>query len=102
MSLITISAGNDIDLVYTLSDQNGDVVDLTGGSISWKMTKTGATSTEYVTKTGALTDPTNGVTTVSISASDTTSYKGTYEMMGIYTDSEANSYTFESNNIRLK
>jgi hypothetical protein len=94
MAIIRMVKGDTIDIVYTISDSAGNVEDLTGGSISWKALRSGSTTAE-ITKTGALTDASNGVTTISLDPADTTSLGGTYAIQGVYTDSGASVYTFD-------
>ena len=98
MSRIDIDSGDNLDLVYTIKDTNGSVVDLTGGSISWTAVISG-TSTAVITKAGVLTDPSNGITTVSLDPADTSSIKGTYLLDGNFTDSGANVYSYEDGHL---
>lgn len=99
-------AGDDRQLVYTLKDQAGAVVDLTGGSISWRAVVSG-TDTAVITKTSpsggvVLTTPTSGICTVTLDPADTSSLNGTYELDGKFTDSGSNVYTFEDDGIRIR
>jgi len=94
-SMITMTNGDNLDIVYTIKDENDAVVDLTGGSIAWKALVSG-TATAVITKTGALTTPASGVTTVTLDPADTNSLKGTYLLDGQFTDASANIYTFDS------
>ena len=95
MAIITVVRGDCVDLVYTISDANG-VVDLTGGTIDWKALRSGS-DTAILTKTGTLTDASNGVTTVSLQPVDTVAMGGTYALLATYTDDAdpANVYTFD-------
>jgi hypothetical protein len=94
MALITITSGDNLDIIYTIKDENDAVVDLTGGSIAWKALVSGPT-TAQITKTGVLTDAANGITTVTLDPADTSSIKGTYTIDGEFTDSGSNVYTFD-------
>ena len=93
MAITTVVRGDCVDIVYTISDANG-VVDLTGGSISWKALRSGS-DTAQITKTGTLTNPSAGVTTISLVPSDTSSLGGTYALLGTFTDASTNVYTFD-------
>ena len=93
-----MDSGDNLDIVYTITDEDGNIIDLTGGSISWKALVSG-TDTAVITKTGVLTDPTNGITTVSLDPADTSSLKGTYLLDGNFTDSGANVYSYEDGHL---
>jgi hypothetical protein len=103
--MIEITAGDNRDLVYTIVDENDNVINLTGGSITWTAYVSG-TSTAVITKSTssgiALTDPTNGVATVSLEPADTTSLKGTYILDGQFTDSGSDVYTFEKGGLEIQ
>lgn len=101
MALLVINGGNDIDIVYTIKDENNAVVDLTGGSIAWDLYK-GGNGTSLLSKTGALTNPTGGVTTISLVPADTSSLEGLYHVQGVYTDSGAKTYTFDDGGLKVK
>jgi hypothetical protein len=94
MSVVKIQSGDTLDLIYTIVDQDGTVIDLTGGSISWVAYING-TSTEVINKTGVLTTPVSGITTVFLAPSDTVSLDGVYNIEGKHTTSEDDVYTFE-------
>lgn len=98
MSIIRMTNGDNLDIVYTIKDENDAVVDLTGGSIAWKALN-GATTA--ITKVGALTDASNGITTVTLDPADTTSLKGTYILDGEFTDSGSNVYSFEDGGLTI-
>ena len=103
--MIEITAGDNRDIVYTIVDENDVVVNLTGGSIIWRALVSG-TETVVITKSVgsgvALTDPTNGVATVSLEPADTTSLKGTYILDGQFTDSGSDVYTFEKGGLEIQ
>lgn len=103
--MIEITAGDNRDIVYTIVDENDDVIDLTGGSMTWKAYVSG-TDTEVISKSTsggiALTDPTNGVATVSLEPADTTALKGTYILDGEFTDSGSDVYTFEDGGLEIQ
>lgn len=94
MAVQRMTRGDNLDMVYTISDSNGNIEDLTGGSIAWKALVSG-TTTAVITKTGTLTDPTNGITTVSLDPADTAALGGTYAVDGEYTDSGSSVFTFD-------
>ena len=106
MSLIKISSGDNLDIVYTIVDENDAIVDLTGGSITWRAlvsaTNTTAIAAKSVSSGVALTDPTNGIATVSLDPVDTTSLKGTYILDGEFVDSASNVYTFERGGLEVQ
>ncbi len=101
MAITKMRRGDNIDLVYTISDQSGSIENLTGGSITWKALRSGST-TEKISKTGVLTDPTNGVTTISLDPADTSSLGGTYAVEAKYTDSGSDVYTFDAGAIIIQ
>jgi len=83
-------SGNDRDLVVTVKNAAGVVVNITGATIKWQISKldaslavpTAGSDVALVSKdTGgdiAITDAVNGVFTVTIASADTESLKGDY------------------------
>jgi hypothetical protein len=72
-------AGTDKTLTFTCYAENGiDKVNLTGATVTWYLCPWGQTSIISLQKTGTLTDPTNGVFTITILDTDTTSFSGKY------------------------
>lgn len=94
MAIIRMTRGDNLDIVYTLKDENEALLQMTGTSVSWKALRSG-TTTEKISKSGALTDPGAGVTTISLDPADTTSLGGTYALEGEWVDTSGNIYTFE-------
>lgn len=94
MSVIRMSRGDSLNVVYTVKDENDAVVDLSGGSISWQAIRSGGTEVK-IDKTGVLTDAVNGVTTIALVPADTINLGGTYALQGVHTDSGSAVYTFE-------
>lgn len=102
--IIKITSGNTLNIVYTIKDEANAVVDLTGGSIAWSINNPDGTS--IVSKTSpsggvVLTTPGSGIMTVTLDPADTTGLKGIYDVLGRFTDSGANVYTFDSGHIRV-
>lgn len=56
-------SGDDLTLQVTVTDK-GTAKDLTGGTVNWNLSKQPGSSDIKVTKTGTLSDPTNGVFTI--------------------------------------
>lgn len=81
-----IFAGEDRDLVFTVFGETGEVEDITGWSVSF--TSGGVSKT--VGAGIALTSPTSGVLTVSLSSTDTTSLTGGTDWKLRRTDSGLN------------
>lgn len=73
-------SGNDKTLNFTVLDQTDAIVDLTGATIAWSLSKTAKSKTriiEYVSPTNVvITDATAGKFSVSILDSDTEALKG--------------------------
>ena len=90
-----LSAGQDVDFVITVVDQNAAAVDLTGASIRFKMTypndKQGTaladTTDSPQTATYTITDAVNGVVTVSLADTVTDPLLGDYYYEMKVTDS---------------
>jgi len=101
MAIITMTRGDNLDIVYTIKDSTGAAENLTGGSIAWKAWVSG-TTTAVITKTGVLTDPTNGITTISLDPADTVALGGDYAIDGEYTDSGASVFTFDDGALRVE
>lgn len=98
MSIISTNTGDSVDIVYTIYDLDQVIVDLTGGVVTWACRISG-TSTDLITKTGVLTDPTNGITTVTMDPADTATLGGTYALYGEWTSSAGKVYTFEDGSL---
>lgn len=59
-------SGDDLTLRVTVSETDGTAKDLTGGTLDWNLSKRPGSSDIKVTKTGTLSDPTNGVSTIAM------------------------------------
>lgn len=75
-SEISMNKGDDLPYTLTFKDSSGDVIDITDWTVSF-MVKTDINDTDdeaIITKTvTSHTDPTAGITTITINRSDTTS-----------------------------
>lgn len=74
-------AGDDQDLVVTVKNEAGVVVDITGSTIKWAMKKTvnGQAQVSKTTTSGiTLTTPSSGVFTISLGSVDTQTLSGRY------------------------
>jgi hypothetical protein len=70
--------GEDKSLVFTIYDANGAAQDITGWTISWKLSAT-LSGAATLTKTASLTTPASGICTVAVAAGDTSGMTpGTY------------------------
>lgn len=63
-------SGDDLTLQVTVRETDDTVKDLTGGSVTWNLSREPGSSDIKVTKTGTLSDPTNGVFTVAVDSTD--------------------------------
>ena len=100
-----MTAGNSLDVVWTIRDQSNALVDLTGGSIAWNLYPIDGGASLLAKSTGAgivLTDPTNGVCTMTLDGADTTNMKGPYRYEGVFTDAGSNVYTFDESTMVIK
>lgn len=89
--------GEDVTLTFTMSP----VVNITGWAITWKMAERPG-DTVLLTKTATLSDPTNGVFTVSLASADTAEMDaGLYWFDARRTDSGSKA-TLADGTIRLK
>lgn len=85
-------SGDQLSLPITVLDNNDAVVDLTGGSAVFKMARrpTGTaiidSTASPATATVALTDPTNGILTVTITDENTEALRGDYYYECKFTD----------------
>lgn len=79
---IDIYAGEIVSVVVTVDDLNNvpSPEDLTSASVSWKVKSGGTTAISKTVGSGITlaSDPTTGVFTISLQASDTSSLSGTY------------------------
>ncbi len=73
-------SGNDKNLNFTVLNQDDNVVDLTGATIAWSMSRSATNKTpliNYVSPTNiTITDATNGLFSVDIQRADTEALKG--------------------------
>lgn len=69
-------------IVFTVTDQAGAVVDLTGASVRWSARRLNSATVAIEKTTAAggveITDPTAGVFVVSLEAADTAALEGVY------------------------
>lgn len=66
---LDIVSGDDLTLQVTVRNTDNTVKDLTSGSVTWGLFKRGGIDA-LVSKTGTLSDPTNGVFTVAVDGTD--------------------------------
>ena len=75
-------AGDDKTLEVTVLDQNGVAVDISSSTIRWRASRSKTKTADIIKKTGgagiSLSDPTNGVFTVTLDAADTESLTGIF------------------------
>ena len=70
--------GEDKSLVFTIFNSAGSAQDITGWTISWKLSAT-LSGNATLTKSATLTTPASGICTVSVAAGDTSGLTpGTY------------------------
>lgn len=64
MAALKLKAGDDLSIKFTIVDSNGDVINLTGGTIKFKIAVTLGVTDLAAVYTGtytSFTDPTNGI-----------------------------------------
>ena len=73
-------SGNDKNLNFSVLDQDDVVVDLTGATIAWSMSRTNKSKSELITLLSpadiTITDPVNGKFTVTIKDTDSEALQG--------------------------
>lgn len=70
-------AGTDRTLSLVARDDNGDILNLTGGTLAFRLARNPGDSTE-VSKTGSITTAASGTFTVALTDGDTTDLEGDY------------------------
>lgn len=97
MALIKMFSGDNLDITYNIQDENGDVLTLTGASLSWTALNGSSTviSKSSPSLGATITSAADGQITVSLDPADTSSLKGTYQLDAEITDSSSDVYTFE-------
>jgi hypothetical protein len=76
-----MASGDTRTLTFTVRDDGGAVVDLTGATLKWVLGKNPRASADITKTTSSgitVSSPTTGVAVVTISASDTTDLDGVY------------------------
>lgn len=63
---VRVVSGDDLTFRVTVFEIDQTKKDLTGGSVTWNLTKEPGSADIKVTKTGTLSDPSNGVFTVAV------------------------------------
>ena len=79
----TISEGDDIDIIIKITDENDNVVDLTGYTASWVVAKSSNSSTKLIEKaTGGsditISTPSEGKVRIRLDSNDTDGLCGLY------------------------
>ena len=99
-------AGEDVLLQFTATDEDGDVVNITGYTISAAVAReesdTAVLSTSGATITASLSDPTNGVFTIAFSDTNTDDLLGTYRFQIKLTDGSGGEATVSHGYITFK
>ena len=84
-------AGADVDLEFTVTDEDDAVVNLSGASVEFiarrDLADDPALSTSDSTATASFTDQANGVFVVSLSSANTAELSGTYRFQALVQDS---------------
>jgi hypothetical protein len=79
---MTIFAGNDVDIIVTVTDADGTAVNITGVTMTYVLgTEVGAAAATVTKTVGGgitLTTPASGIATINLDPDDTTSLEGTY------------------------
>lgn len=87
-------AGDTKNLVVTVTDNSGSIVDLTGGQVTWVL-KRNLGASPLVTKTSTVAGQidmggTSGQFTVHVLPADTTGFSGMYYHEAVFTDVAGN------------
>lgn len=86
-----MTAGDTKTLVVTIRNAAGDVVNITGSSVKWKAARSygkAAVLSKSTSDDISLSDPTNGIFTVSLAPEDTEDLKGIYHHEAEITDAD--------------
>ena len=69
MGVLKLKAGDDLPITFTIVDSDGDAINLTGGTIAFKIASSisvSNASAEFFGEFTSFTDPTNGISTNTI------------------------------------
>lgn len=102
MASLTVVAQNDLILKYTVTDQDGDAVSLTGATIKWSIRRDLETlaALEKTTSAGiAITDAAGGVFQVTITDTETENLTKRYVMEATIIDVDGFIYTITTDDI---
>lgn len=81
-------AGEDKSLKFTITNEAGAIQNITGWTIAWRLTRLPEDSTPLLTKPPATRDDANGIVTISVPATDTSTLSsGNYHHTLVRTDS---------------
>ena len=103
-----IVSGNDRSVNITVTDDDGNAVDLTGATITWKAATSPEASSALITKTNDSTNgisvstPSNGVLTINLDPADTQSLDGVYYHETLVTDSSGNKSTVAIGHMKVR
>jgi hypothetical protein len=87
----TFIAGTDKLATFTVYQETGlNILNITGATITWYLCPYGQPTIVSLQKTATITDPTNGICTVAIADTDTTTFSGKYIQQLSVTDSSGN------------
>jgi hypothetical protein len=102
MSESTLVQQNDVILKYTVTDQEGDAVNLTSATIKWAIRKNLQTTVALSKTTGSgisITNAAGGIFEVTLTDIDTENLIGGYIMEAVITDNSGKIYTITNEDI---
>jgi len=95
----SINIGDDLIIIETITDNNGDVVDLTGSTIVTTVVDRNGTDLAEITTTSHTT-PLSGITTIQIPDTTTSSWSmGCYDLQSIVTLAGGRVFTIENSTV---
>lgn len=106
---IRLWSGNDMDVQFSITDENSSALLLTATTIKWKMALDPYSSAALISKSSTasseleITDAAGGIVTIKLNSTDTNSISpGVYYHELEVTDSEANPFTVAIGHLTLE
>lgn len=100
---VTIHQWEDATIQVTCYDQNGNIKDLSGGSVAFRMGDLRANSFTFATTGALVTDGSDGKIKVDLTAGQTSAIDdGVYDYQFIVTDADSNTQVVREGEMRVK
>jgi hypothetical protein len=90
MGILKLKAGDDLSMKFTIVDSDGDAINLTGGTIAFKIASVSVSNdnAEFFGEFTSFTDPTNGISVNTIPDSTSKDWTpGSYQYQTRFIDS---------------